>query len=126
MRSFLVPLRLCTAASAQTTHRLSAEAYSSSGVGRAAMSSDGRFIAFTSAAPNQIPGLVAGGNCFVRDVVSESTELVSITFNAGPADVTDEQPAMTPTRASWCSAAPARTSSPATRTTWRTCSFEIG
>src|SRR5262249_30563366 len=41
--------------------------------GSPAISSDGRYVAFLSTATNLIPGLRAGGDIYVRDLISQTT-----------------------------------------------------
>ncbi len=68
-----------------TTERVSvsstgAEANGSSST--AAISADGRFVAFVSDASNLVPG-VAGGQVFLRDRLNGTTELVTVSFYGG-------------------------------------------
>jgi Tol biopolymer transport system component len=62
-----------------------------------AISSDGQFVAFESAASNLLAGDTNGaGGVFVRDIVNNITTLVSVSTNGSPGNGPSRDAAMTP------------------------------
>ena len=65
-----------------------------SGIGGVAVSHDGRYVAFVSSATNLVPGVPSGTHVYVRDVLTDATELVSVSSEEVPAESAASAPSM--------------------------------
>jgi Tol biopolymer transport system component len=93
------------------------------GTGAPTVSDDGRFVAFSSAAPDLVLGDVNGvGDVFRKDLSTGTVELVSQSTGGVPGNGASVRPRSAPTAASSPSAAPPATSPPPTPAPAPTCS----
>lgn len=58
----------------------------------ASISSDGRYVAFSSDASNLVPGDTGGQDVFVRDLQTGTTRLISTAYDGSPANFFSEYP----------------------------------
>ena len=101
VRSFVFMWVLSAAASAQVTRRVSVNGLGEQGNGYsftnvdAAISADGRFVAFWSLATNLVPDDTNGvGDVFVRDLQTGQTQRVSVASNGDQADGESRDPSI--------------------------------